>query len=207
MINAIVLAAGESRRMGKPKALLRFRDRTFLEQIVTILRSSRADRITVVLGAQADVIAGAVDLSDADVVINRDYRNGQLSSLVAGLEHIPQQTEAILLCLADHPFITTEVVDRIVEEFRRTNAPIVVPTFNGRRGHPTLFSRSMFKQLIGAPVEKGARHVVHSNEDKVFEVAVSDSNILVDINTADDYRSHLGVDPQESPTPCACEEL
>ena len=195
MINAIVLAAGESKRMGKPKALLAFRDRTFLEQIVTILRSSRADGITVVLGAQADAIAQAVDLSDADVVINRDYRKGQLSSLVAGLQHISQQTEAILLCLVDHPFITAEIVDRIVDEFRRTRAAIVVPTFNQRRGHPTLFGRSMFKQLIDAPADKGARHVVYTNEDKVFEVAVSDGNILAGINTADDYRSHFGVDP------------
>jgi len=195
MINAIVLAAGESRRMGKPKPLLRFRDRTFLEQIVTVLQSSRADRVTVVLGAQAEAIAGAVDLSDVDVVINRDYRKGQLSSLVAGLKHVPQETEAILLCLVDHPFITAEIVDRGVDEFRRANAPIVVPTFNQRRGHPTLFSRSMFEELIGAPAEEGARHVVYSNEDKVLEVTVSDSTVLVGINTPDDYRSHLGMDP------------
>ena len=195
MINAIVLAAGESKRMGKPKALLAFRDRTFLEQIVTVLQTSRADGITVVLGAQADAIAQTVDLSDVEVVINRDYRNGQLSSLVAGLEHVPQQTEAILLCLVDHPFITSEIVDQIVGEFRRTNAAIVVPTFNRRRGHPTLFGRSMFKQLIEAPADKGARHVVYANEDKVLEFAVSDGNILAGINAADDYRKYFGVDP------------
>jgi len=195
MINAIVLAAGESKRMGKPKALLAFRDRTFLEQIVTVLQTSRADGITVVLGAQADAIAQTVDLSDVEVVINRDYRNGQLSSLVAGLEHVPQQTEAILLCLVDHPFITSEIVDQIVGEFRRTNAAIVVPTFNRRRGHPTLFGRSMFKQLIEAPADKGARHVVYANEDKVLEFAVSDSNVLAGINAADDYRKYFGVDP------------
>ncbi|MBN2272044.1 MAG: nucleotidyltransferase family protein [Sedimentisphaerales bacterium] len=195
MINAIVSAAGESKRMGKPKALLRFGDRTFLEQIVAILRSSRADRITVVLGAQADAIAGAVDLLDADVVVNRGYRSGQLSSVVAGLEHVPQQAEAILLCLVDHPFITSEIVDRIVDEFRRTKAPIVVPTFNGRRGHPTLFGRSMFEALISAPVDKGARHVLHSNENEVLEVAVRDGNILVGINTTDEYRSCFGTNP------------
>ena len=195
MINAIVLAAGESKRMGEPKPLLRFRDRTFLEQIVRILQSSRADRVTVVLGAQAETIAGAVNLADADVVINRDYRKGQLSSLVAGLTHVPRETEAILLCLVDHPFITVEIVDRLVAEFRRTDAAIVVPTCDHRRGHPTLFSRSMFEELISAPVEKGARHVVYTNEDKVLEVAVSDSTILAGINTPDDYTSHLGTNP------------
>jgi len=195
MINAIVLAAGASKRMGRPKPLLRFRGRTFLKQVVTTLESSQADGVTVVLGAQAEAIAEAVDLSDVDVVINRDYRKGQLSSLVAGLKHVPQQTEAILLCLVDHPFITAEIVDRIVAEFRRTDAPIVVPTFNGRRGHPTLFSRSMFAALISAPAEEGARHVVYSNEDKVLEVPVSDSTVLVGINTPEDYRSHLGMEP------------
>ena len=195
MINAIVLAAGASKRMGKPKPLLRFRDSTFLEQIVTTLQSSQADGVTVVLGAQAEAIAKAVDLPDADVIINGDYRKGQLSSLVAGIKHVPQQTEAILLCLVDHPFITAEIVDKIVGEFRRTDAPIVVPTFNGRRGHPTLFSHSMFAPLISAPAEKGARHVVYSNEDKVLEVTVSDSTVLVGINTPDDYRSHFGMDP------------
>ena len=131
MINAIVLAAGASKRMGKPKPLLRFRDSTFLEQIVTTLQSSQADGVTVVLGAQAEAIAGAVDLSDANVIINTDYRKGQLSSLVAALQHVPRQTKAILLCLVDHPFITTDIVDRIVDEFGRTEAPIIVPTFNG----------------------------------------------------------------------------
>lgn len=195
MIDAIVLAAGESKRMGKPKPLLRFRDRTFLEQIVTTLRSSHLDRVTVVLGAEAERIEGAVDLSVADVVINRDYRNGQLSSVVAGLKQVPRETEAILLCLVDHPFITCEIVDLVVGEFKRTSAPIVVPTFNERRGHPTLFSRSMFEELIGAPAEEGARHVVYSNEDKVCEVSVPDGTILVGIDTPDDYRSHFGTDP------------
>lgn len=195
MINAIVLAAGESKRMGKPKPLLRFRDRTFLEQIVTTLRSSCLDKVTVVLGAEAERIEEAADLSDAEVVINRDYRNGQLSSVVAGLKQVSPETEAIVLCLVDHPFITCDVVDRVVEAFRRTNAAIVVPTCNERRGHPTLFSRSMFEPLIGAPAEEGARHVVYSNEDKVCEVTVSDGTILVGIDTPDDYRSHFGMDP------------
>ena len=195
MINAIVLAAGESRRMGKPKPLLRFGDRTFLEQIITVLQGAHVDRITVVLGARAESIEGAVDLSGTDVVVNREYRQGQLSSLIAALKAAPPETEAILLCLVDSPFIQTEIVNQVVETFGATKAPIVVPTFGGRRGHPPLFARSMFAQIINAPPEEGARHVVYANEDNVVEVEVAENSILVGIDTPEAYRSYFGTDP------------
>jgi molybdenum cofactor cytidylyltransferase len=195
MINAIILAAGESRRMGKPKPLLRFEDTTFLEQIVSVLRRSLLDRITVVLGAKAKTIQRSIDLSGTDVVINKDYRKGQLSSLIAGLENAPPETEAILLCLVDNPFITTTIVNRIVGTFRETKSPIVVPAFNKKRGHPALFAKSLFKELINAPTEKGARYVVYSNEDKVVEVETPESAVLVGIDTPEDYKLHFGVSP------------
>ena len=195
MINAIVLAAGESRRMGKPKPLLRFGEKTFLEQIISVLRLSDVDRITVVLGTEAGTIQRSIDLSGMDIVINKDYRKGQLSSLTAGLKNAPPQTDAILVCLVDNPFITATIVNQIVATFRETNSPIVVPVFNGKRGHPVLFSRSLFKELINAPAEEGARHVVYSNEDKVVEIRTSDGNIVVGIDTPEDYRSYFGKGP------------
>ena len=168
MINALVLAAGESKRMGMPKPLLRFEATTFLERIVAVLQQSQVDKVTVVLGSQAPLIRASTDLSAVDTVINSDYRQGQLSSLAVGLRSMPAETEAIVLCLADNPFITSEVVNRIIGAFRETGRPIVVPVCEGRRGHPTLFARPVFDELLHAPTEKGARHVVHSNEDRVL---------------------------------------
>ena len=106
MIDAVVLAGGESRRMGMPKPLLRHGSTTFLEQIVSVLGRSRVDRTTVVLGARAQMVRNSVDLSRASVVVNPDYHDGQLSSLIAALRQIPADAEAILLCLVDNPFIT-----------------------------------------------------------------------------------------------------
>lgn len=218
MINAIVLAAGESKRMGMPKPLLRFPrsmgvppmdsesrarcpcyergDTTFLEQIVSVLQRSEVGRITVVLGSQASMIRASTDLSGAGVVINENYREGQLSSLIAGLKSLPPEAEAILLCLVDNPFITAGSADGVIGAFRVSGKPIVVPVFQGRRGHPTLFARSMFDELLGAPADQGARHIVHSNEARVFEVQVSDPGILVRIDTPEDYLSHFGVAPR-----------
>jgi molybdenum cofactor cytidylyltransferase len=195
MINAIILAAGESRRMGKPKPLLRFEDKTFLEQIISVLRRSLVDWVTVVLGAGEETIQKSIDLSGIDVVINKNYRKGQLSSLIAGLEKIPPETEAILVCLVDNPFITTTIVNRIVGTFRQTRSPIVVPVFNNKRGHPALFAKSLFKELVDAPHQQGARSVVYSNEDKVVEVETSESAVLVHIDTPEDYRSYFGTGP------------
>ncbi len=195
MINAIVLAAGESRRMGKPKPLLRCGGTTFLERIVSVLRASDADRITVVLGAQAADIRATTDLSAVEVVMNEDYQRGQLSSLIAGLRSVPAEADAILLCLVDNPFLTAETVNRVIGAFRETQSPIVIPVFDKRRGHPALFSRTVFPDLLDAPPEEGARHVVHANADKVLEIDVPDSTIPVRIDTPEDYRLHFGVAP------------
>ena len=195
MINAIILAAGQSKRMGKPKPLLRFNDKTFLDQIISVLRLSDADTITVVLGAGAETIKKSVDLSGTNVVINKDYQQGQLSSLTAAIKETPQETDAVLVCLADSPFITEEVVNRIIRKFKETNNPIVVPVFNKKRGHPVLFSSSLFNELSNAPQEQGARYVLHSNQEKVLEVSTSDRRILIGIDTPDDYKFHLGANP------------
>ncbi|MHB8956294.1 MAG: nucleotidyltransferase family protein [Pirellulaceae bacterium] len=196
MINALVLAAGESQRMAMPKPLLRFEATTFLERIVTILQQSHVDRITVVLGSQAARIRALAGLSAVETVENREYRKGQLSSLAAGIRSMPIETDAIVLCLVDNPFITSEVVNGIIGAFRETGSPIVVPVVEGRRGHPTLFARPVFEDLLNAPTEKGARHVVHANKDRVFEFEVSERAILTSIDTPEDYRVRFGTAPQ-----------
>ncbi len=197
MINAIVLAAGESKRMGMPKPLLLFRGlpTTFVDQIVSVLRDTCVDRITVVLGAEARKVRESAVLSGVDIVINEDYARGQLSSLIAGLRSMPPETEAIVLCLVDNPLITREMVNRVIEAFRETGQPIVVPVFQGQRGHPALFARSMFDELLNAPADEGARHVVQSNGDKVLEVDVPDPAVLTRIDTPEDYRLHFGLAP------------
>jgi molybdenum cofactor cytidylyltransferase len=196
MINALVLAGGESRRMGKPKPLLRFGDTTFLGQIVSVLRLSDIERITVVLGAQAEAIQAAADVPAREIVINHEYHQGQLSSLIAGLKTVPPQTEAVLVCLVDNPFITTETINRVIRAFRQTRSPIVIPVSNHRRGHPALFARAVFEELFHAPAAEGARHVVQANAARVLEVDVRDPTVLIGIDTPEGYRSHFGADPE-----------
>jgi molybdenum cofactor cytidylyltransferase len=199
MINAIVLAAGESRRMGMPKPLLQFGkagEKTFLGQIVSVLQQSRVERTTVVLGSQAQRIRTATDLSGADVVLNENYHEGQLSSLIAGLRSLSPEVEAILLCLVDNPFITVGVADEMASAFMRTRRPIVIPVFEGERGHPTLFAREMFGRLLAAPADKGARHAVYSNEDKIFEIPVTEPGIRFRIDTPEDYLLRFEIAPR-----------
>jgi molybdenum cofactor cytidylyltransferase len=181
--------------MGKLKPLLRFNDHTFLEHIISVLKISETDEITVVLGARADKIKESLDLSDVRVVINKDFQKGQLSSLIAALKQIPEETEAIIMCLVDHPFISTELVNKIIHKFRETSSPVIVPVYNKERGHPTLFAQSLFNELINAPDDQGARYVLYSNEEKVLELDTSEKGTRVGINTPQEYKSHFKEEP------------
>ncbi|MHC4843262.1 MAG: nucleotidyltransferase family protein [Planctomycetota bacterium] len=195
MINAVVLAAGQSKRMGKPKPLLKFNQLTFLGHIISVLKLSEVDEITVVLGAAAEEIKQTVDLSEVTVVINKDYLKGQLSSLISALEQIPEQTEAIILCLVDHPFHTEELVNEIIHIFRETQSSVIIPVYNEERGHPTLFSKALFNELINAPLDQGARYVVYSNEDKILELKTTEKGTRIGIDTPQQYKSYFKREP------------
>ena len=197
MINAIILAAGESKRMGRPKALLRYQDDTFLGHIVSVLKSSAVDGITVVLGADAERIQASVDLSGVRIVVNHNYVQGQLSSLITALHVLPPETEAALLCLVDRPFLTNETVNRMIAAFQETRSPVIVPIHDNKRGHPVLFARRLFPDLRNAPPDQGARYVLHANRDEVLELPVADPGILINIDTQAEYNRHFGAGPQE----------
>ncbi len=189
MIAGLILAAGESSRMGRDKALLVYRGRTFLETILGMLREAGIQRVVVVLGHHAEEIQCAVDLSAAEVVVNRDYARGQTSSLQAGLRALEgEDLEAVVLALVDHPAVSAEVVRALVAAFEQSRAPVVIPTFHGQRGHPVLISRGLFPELLSLNTEQGANTVMRRHREATQFVEVNDRRILSDVDDPESYQ-------------------
>jgi CTP:molybdopterin cytidylyltransferase MocA len=192
MFAAIILAAGASERMGYPKALLPYRGRPFLAGVVDACFAAGVDKRVVVLGYYADKIMEEVDLSDVIIARNEDLDAGPIGSVRAGLAAIaPFPVDAVLVWPVDRPHVAVSTVEALLDAFRATHQPIVVPTHGGRRGHPVLFARRVFAELLGAPDGEGARAVVHRDPTRIAEVAVDDPAVLEDFNTPDDYKRLL----------------
>ena len=188
MIAGLILAAGESRRMGRDKALLTLRGRTFLETIVGNLRAAGIEKITVVLGHHADAIQRAVDLAAVQVVVNDDYQRGQTSSLQRGLATaIADSPEAVVLCLVDHPAISAEVITKLSERFELTHLPVTIPTYQGERGHPVVISEELFPELLALPSGQPANTVIRKYRDATQFVEVTDRSILLDVDEPETY--------------------
>jgi len=189
MIAGLILAAGESSRMGQDKALLTYGDRTFLEIIVATLHEAGMERVVVVLGHHAEQIQGAVTLEGAEIVINRDYARGQTSSLQAGLRALESPSlEAVVLCLVDHPLVSADTVRRLISSFRQSGAPVVIPTFRNQRGHPVVIGRALFEELKSLSPDEGANTVIRKHHDATTLVEVGDKGILIDVDNPDVYR-------------------
>jgi len=191
-VAAIVLAAGESSRMGRPKPLLPLNGSTFLGHLLDEIKASRVSRTLIVLGHHPEVVLDAMPEIAPVAIVNEDYKLGQLSSLHAGLRELGDAPEAVVMCLADHPFITRQVIDAILQAHARTHRPIVVPTYGGGRGHPTLFARSLFAELLAAPLDQGARVVVRAHAQEVLELIVDEPGIMADVDTPEQYEQWLG---------------
>jgi CTP:molybdopterin cytidylyltransferase MocA len=190
---AVILAAGASTRMGSPKALLPDPEgRTFVARIARTFAEAGIDRIVVVTGQQHDAIVGALT-ADASPVVPRCVRNpdpsrGQLSSLWVGLDAATEQdTDAVLVTLVDVPMVRAATVRAVVDAWQRTGAPIVRPAIGDRHGHPVLFDRVVFDALRAAPLDRGAKVVVHAFADRIVNVAVDDEGSLLDVDTPADY--------------------
>ena len=187
MIAAIVLAAGRSERMGRPKALLPIGETNFAGAIVRSARAGGVDVVRLVVGHEAKRIRDGVNLSDGEVVENERYADGMLSSVRAGIRALPPSCEAFLLWPVDHPWVTGGTVAAILRARAAGRGRIVVPTHRSRRGHPVLFDASLAAELLDAPDEVGARAVVHARAGEVVEVEVGDPGVIADIDTPEQH--------------------
>ena len=188
VIDGIVLAAGESSRMGTDKALLVYRGKTFLENIISTLHEAGVRRVIVVLGHHADLIQQSINLSAVEIVIHQDYRLGQTSSLQAGLRVLAgKQTEGVVLCLVDHPAISTDTVQTLIQGFRSAGSPVVIPQLRGKHGHPVLVSREVYQQILALGLDEGADTVIHRYRPQAYFVDVADPGILLDVDDPEGY--------------------
>lgn len=173
--------------MGFPKPLLPYQGTTFLEHLVAVLHG-QVQPLIVVLGAQAPRIRASVALPpDVLVVENKDWSDGQLSSLKTGLRIL--DAEAALVALVDHPCVDRALVAQLIAAY---SPPLLIPTYNGRRGHPMIFGRELFAELLDAPLDQGARPVVRRHQ--ALELPVSGEGILHDLDDPETYRRVTGLE-------------
>jgi molybdenum cofactor cytidylyltransferase len=192
MLAAVILSGGASQRMGSPKALLPYQGRPFLEHLLDVTRHPKISVRRVVLGVHAEPIAKAIHLPADEVVINADWERGQLSSIQAGLKSLPAGLDGILLCLVDHPLISANLVADLIAAFYTSQAPIVVPVFEGRRGHPVIFSARLFPELRTAPLDIGARAVVWAHRAEICEFPTNEEGCVLNLNDPDTFARVTG---------------
>jgi molybdenum cofactor cytidylyltransferase len=173
--------------MGRPKALLPIRGRTFLENILEAISHTSIEQTIVVLGHHRDEIERSLSLPSA--VFNPDYEQGMTTSLQAGIRALSWDAAGAILFLVDHPLVEPRTIEALIMNLAPTR--IVLPTFEGRRGHPVLFSSEVLEEILALPPSEGANIVVHKNPARVVEVPVNAPGILVDIDTPEQFEKLL----------------
>ena len=192
MLAAVILSGGASSRMGSPKALLPYQGRPFLEHLLEITTRPEIGVRRVVLGADAEPIAKAIHLPADEIVINADWEKGQLSSIQAALRSLPSSTDGMILCLVDHPLISSALVGDLIEGFYKSKKAIVLPIYEGRRGHPVIFSAALYDELLQAPLETGARAVVWAHAGNVEEVRTNEEGCVLNLNDPETMNKAIG---------------
>jgi molybdenum cofactor cytidylyltransferase len=187
MLAAIVLTGGKSERMGSPKALLRFKGRTFLEHILAAIQSAGIERTAIVVGHHRDEIAAA--FPGLPLVFNPDYEQGMSTSVKAGVRALPAEIDGAGLFLVDHPLIDAPTIQLLAHRLRPGH--ILLPTHAGRRGHPVFFAADLFGEILGLGPYEGLNTVVRRDPGRVISLAVPNPGVLRDIDTPEEFENLL----------------
>ena len=185
-ISTIILATGESSRLGQPKQLLTYENQTLIERIISITKTIDFEKTIVVLGAFAKQIEPILAATNVDIVINENWQNGMSSSLKKGLENT-KKSDAILVLLSDQPFVNSELIHQLIEKGKRSDFPIIATKYQGVFGVPALFKKIIFEAFENLNEQVGAKKVI-KNYAKNNQVGfVSFEKAAIDIDTIEDY--------------------
>jgi len=191
VIVGALLAAGIGSRLGRPKALLDWHGRPLVRHLAEVAVRSGLDRVIVVVGPQAEEVRRALRGLPVDLVYNYYFGLGQSTSVQAALGALPPGTEAVLFLLVDQPFISPDLIRSVIDAYRRTGAPVVVPRGPSRPGNPILFGRTLFVELLGLRGDRGGRVLIQRYADRVAAVPVGSDEVFLDIDTWEDYQAAL----------------
>lgn len=188
MISAIILAAGQSKRMGKPKMLLPWGEETVLGHVISVIRSSGVEDILVVTGNAREDVEALAKRHDVRAVFNADYERGEmLNSIQCGLGSLRPEAEAALICLGDQPQVEERSVLLVVEEYARTGASLIVPSYRMRRGHPWLMARAWWKEILEMRSPESPREFLNRHSQTIHYVNINSPSVLADLDTPEDY--------------------
>ena len=190
---AIILAAGASTRMKQQKLLLPFNGKTIIETVVENVARSVSSNILVVLGSHREQIQEQLVNSAVKIGVNENYMDGMLSSAICGFRDLPGEAKAALIFLADQPQIPAQVTDLVIKAWIESGKGIVIPTFNGRRGHPVLIETRYKADIERLDPEKGLRVLSEKFKNDAFEVDCSIPEILRDIDTPEEYQFETSI--------------
>jgi len=187
VISAILLAAGESRRMGRFKQLLELGERTFVEHCIENLLASRVGEVVVVTGHRESEVRAALKLAPVKFAHNASYRSGMSSSIKRGVQAVSDKAKACLISLVDQPRIDTHTINKLVAEYERSSRPIVIATFGGRRGHPIILDLSLKEEILGIDESIGLRQVISAHASEIAYVEVYTNAVVEDCDSPEDY--------------------
>jgi molybdenum cofactor cytidylyltransferase len=191
----IILAAGASVRFGQPKQLIKLWDKYLIEWVLDAALKSRLRTVVLVLGHEHQAILQALgakaDHPGLKVVINPNYRDGQSTSLKAGLTCVRQAFSSVMYLLADQPMINSDAIDRMLDQFHNSNKDIYVPVFEGRRGTPTIFRRSIYEEIMMIDGDIGARNIIAKKAERVLYAKIKDPKCFIDIDSQEDLKNLL----------------
>ena len=191
MIWAVILAAGESKRMGEAKLLLPFGEKTIIETVIDNVVQSKVEKILVVLGSNREKIERKIKNYFLKIAFNPDFQSGMLSSVHEGFQALPEYAQAALIVLGDQPFSATSVIDDLIDAYRKKGKGIVLPVYKGERGHPVLIDMKYRSEIENLSPDIGLRGTVYNHPEDIEEVEVKDQSILRDIDYLKDYEKEL----------------
>jgi molybdenum cofactor cytidylyltransferase len=182
--------------MGVQKLLLPFGGKTVITHIVDQILASTISDVQVVVGHQADRIKTELSGRAVSIVKNPNYKSGMLSSVRCGLRNLPEECRAVMVVLGDQPSITAGLIDQMIESYAATDKNILVPLYDGKRGHPILLARQYRDEIMTRYADVGLRGLLHDHPEKVFELKVTIASVLCDMDCPEDYRRELGLNEQ-----------